>query len=68
MPTPALSSIPPPPYFSGLLAEEVDEETWPEEGSTEIVADLELERPRRRTQHAPVPAPAPPSPDLAPFS
>lgn len=60
MPTPALSSILPSPCFSGVLAEEVEEETWPEEGSTEIIAGVELER---NSQHGP----APPSPDLAPF-
>lgn len=43
-PSPVLN--PPRPCFSGLLAEEVDEETWPEDGSTEIVAGVELERPR----------------------
>lgn len=43
-PSPVLN--PPTPCFSGLLAEEVDEETWPEDGSTEVVAGVELERPR----------------------
>lgn len=54
MPTPALSSILPSPCFSGVLAEEVEEETWPEEGSTEIIAGVELER---NSQHGlPLPA------------